>query len=79
MLHAQLFLQPVKKLNLEPTVDVILSNSRLHSSIISTLTEKFKKSSSTSTTYLFIYLLLRQMAAKHTQNSNIHTTQLYKN
>ena len=29
----------------------------------------------------FIYLLLRQMAARHTviQNSNIHTTQLYKN
>jgi len=29
--------------------------------------------------YLFIYLLLRQMAAIHIQNSNIHTTQLYKN
>jgi len=28
---------------------------------------------------LFIYLLLRQMAARHIQNSNIHTTQLYKN
>ena len=29
-----------KKLNLEPTVDVILSNSRLHSIIISTLNRK---------------------------------------
>jgi len=28
--------------------------------------------------YLFIYLLLRQMAPD-IQNSNIHTTQLYKN
>ena len=31
--------------------------------------------------FYFIYLLLRQMAARHTviHNSNIHTTQLYKN